>query len=70
MTVKPDRDLEKGYPIPESVSNLRRLADRLEAGEPFEIQVATQRIYVPVRAVYNIEHKREDGSEEVDFQIK
>ena len=28
------------------------------------------RIYVPVRAEYNIEHEREGGAEEIEFQIK
>ncbi|MEO1528895.1 MAG: amphi-Trp domain-containing protein [Planctomycetota bacterium] len=68
--MKPDRDLEKTYPINEFVDKLRRLADCLEKGEQFEIQIAGERVYVPVRATYNIEHEREDGSEEIEFQIK
>lgn len=70
MTAKPDRDVEKGYPIADFVAKLRRLADCLESGENFEIQVAGERIYVPDRAVFNIEHEREDGAEELEFQIK
>ena len=65
-----DRDIEKSYPINEFIDQLRRLADCLENEEPFEIQVAGERLYVPVRAVYNIEHEREDGAEEIEFQIK
>ena len=68
--MKQDRDIEKTYPISEFVAKLRRLADSLEAGEQFEIQIAGERIYVPVRATYNIEHEREEGSEEIEFQIK
>ncbi len=64
------RDLEKSYPLPEFVAKLRRLADAIENGEQFEIQVAGERIYVPVRATYSIEHEREDGEEELEFQIK
>jgi hypothetical protein len=30
MTQKPDRDIEKDYPLPEFVEKLRRLADALE----------------------------------------
>lgn len=70
MSQKADRDLEKTYPTTEFIAKLRRLADCLENGEPFEIQIANERIYVPVRAIYNIEHEREDGSEEIEFQIK
>ena len=68
--MKSDRDLEKAYPVDEFVAKLRRLADCLESGEQFEIQIAGERIYVPVRATYNIEHERASGSEEIEFQIK
>ena len=55
MGSKEDRDIEKAYSTSEFVDNLRRLADCLENGEQFEIQIAGERIYVPVRAVYNID---------------
>ena len=65
-----DRDIEKTYTDKEFVAKLRRLADSIEGGESFEIQIAGERIYVPVRAVFNIEHERSDGHEEIEFQIK
>lgn len=68
--MKPERDIEKDYSTSEFVAKLRRLADALENGEKFEIQIANERIYVPVRAKYNIEHERGDGEEEIEFQIK
>ena len=67
---KPERDIEKEYSTSEFIAKLRRLADDLENGENFEIQVAGERIYVPDRAVFNIEHEREDGQEELEFQLK
>lgn len=70
MTTKSDRDIEKTYSTPEFVAKLRRLADSLENGEQFEIQIAGERIYVPVRARFNIEHERGDSEEEIEFQIK
>jgi amphi-Trp domain-containing protein len=70
MAAKPDRDLEKGYPIDEFIAKLRRLADCLEKGEQFEIQIAGERLYVPVRAAYNIEHERDGDTQEIEFQIK
>ena len=70
MTTKEDRDIEKTYSTSEFVSKLRRLADSLESGEKFEIQIAGERIYVPVRANFNIEHEREGSEEEIEFQIK
>ncbi len=68
--MKSDRDIEKTYPVDDFIAKLRRLADCLESGEQFEIQIAGERIYVPVRATYSIEHEREEGSQEIEFQIK
>ncbi|NVJ59347.1 MAG: amphi-Trp domain-containing protein [Gammaproteobacteria bacterium] len=68
--MKGERDIEKIYSTSEFVAKLRRLADSLESGEKFEIQIAGERIYVPVRAEFSIEHEREDGSEEIEFQVK
>ena len=65
-----DRDFEKEYPTKDTVAKLRRLADCLEQGKPFEIMIGGERIYVPVRATFNIEHERSDSEEEVEFQFK
>lgn len=65
-----DRDVEKGYSTAQTVEKLRRLADALENGTNFEIQVAGERIYVPARAEFTIEHEREGGEEELEFQFK
>lgn len=70
MATKVERDVEKGYPKAEFVAKLRRLADAIENGERFEIQIAGERIYVPVRATFTVEHEKSDGEEEVEFQIK
>ncbi|MBK4715551.1 MULTISPECIES: amphi-Trp domain-containing protein [Tenebrionibacter/Tenebrionicola group] len=68
--MKPERDVEKVYSNKEFIAKLRRLADALESGDEFEIQIAGERIYVPVRAQYSIEHEREGEEEEIEFQIK
>ena len=65
-----DRDIEKAYPASQFAAKLRRLADSVESGEPFTIQIAGERIRVPKRAVFNVEHEREDGAEEIEFQLK
>ena len=70
MSKKHDRDIEKSYSDTEFVAKLRRLADAIEKKKRFEIQIAGERIYVPKRAVFNIEHEREDHEEEIEFQIK
>jgi amphi-Trp domain-containing protein len=70
MSEEQNRDVERVYSTSEFVSKLRRLADALEAGERFEIQVAGERIYVPARAQFNVEHEREGNEEEIEFQLK
>lgn len=67
---KKERDIEKVYSNAEFAAKLRRLADALEAGEKFEIQIAGERVYVPVRAEYSVEHERVGGEEEIEFQVK
>jgi amphi-Trp domain-containing protein len=52
------------------VAKLRRLADCIEQGKPFRIQIAGEKVNVPSDAVFSIEHEREGNSEEVEFQFK
>jgi amphi-Trp domain-containing protein len=70
MKKKKDRDIEKVYTVKQMVDKLRRLADCIENGKKFRIQIAGERINIPVSAVFNIEHEREGKSEEVEFQFK
>jgi amphi-Trp domain-containing protein len=70
MAKKPERDIEKGYSTKQMVAKLRRLADCLEQDRPFKIQIAGEKITVPAKAVFNIEHEREGKAEEVEFQFK
>ena len=70
MSEKQNRDVERVYSTSEFVAKLRRLANALEAGERFEIQVAGERVYVPARAEFNVEHEREGNEEEIEFQLK
>lgn len=46
------------------------LAEALDSGKQFRIQIAGERISVPVDAVFNIEYEREGDMEEIKFQIK
>ncbi|MBC6445694.1 amphi-Trp domain-containing protein [Actinokineospora xionganensis] len=64
------RDIERIYSTPEVVAKLRRLADALESETSFRIQIAGERIRVPARAQFSIEHERGDGEEEIEFQLK
>jgi amphi-Trp domain-containing protein len=67
---KRKRDIEKNYPTKQFVKKLLRLADCIEQGQKFQIQVAGERIYIPATAIINIEHERSDSSEELEFQLK
>lgn len=65
-----NRDIEKVYTKGEFVKKLRRLADSLEKGKRFSIQVAGGKITIPKDAEINIEHEKSKGEEELEFQIK
>ncbi|WP_205474531.1 amphi-Trp domain-containing protein [Nocardioides sp. SYSU D00038] len=67
---KAERDVERIYSTEEVVAKLRRLADALESGSSFRIQVAGERFRVPARAVFSVEHERGEDEEEVEFQLK
>ncbi len=65
-----DRDIEKDVSKEQFVTTLRRLADALEQGEPFRIQVAGKRFTVPGDAALVIEHEAEDGAEELSLELQ
>jgi len=67
---KDERDIEKLYPIKQFTGKLRRLADCLDQGKRFQIQIAGERVSVPPDAIINIEHERSGGEEEIEFQLK
>jgi amphi-Trp domain-containing protein len=68
--VKKIRDIEKDYPKRQFIAKIRRLADALESGREFRIQVAGERIIIPEDATINIEHERGRSVEEIEFQLK
>ena len=64
------RDIEKSYPRTQFAAKLRRLAQAVERGEAFTIRVAGETLRVPVGAIVNIEHERDGGTHELEFQLK
>lgn len=66
---RPPRDVERIYSTRDVAAKLRRLADALERDKPFRIQIAGERIRVPARAQFSVEHERGDDEEEVEFQF-
>jgi|GEM_PF-1014425 len=65
-----ERDVEKNVSAARFVETLRRLADAIEAGEPFRIQVENKRFTVPKEAELVIEHEVEDGREELSLELQ
>ena len=64
------RDLERTYPRAQFVQKLRRLADAIEQERPFVIAVAGERLRIPANAVFNVEHERDGGEDELEFQLR
>lgn len=65
-----DRDVDRDCSKSEFVAVLRRLADTLEKGEPFRIQVAGKRFVVPGGAELVVEHEVEGDDEELAFELR
>lgn len=65
-----DRDVERNYPVSAFAAKLRRLADALESGESFRIQIAGERFRVPKHAELSVEHERTGDTEEVELQVR
>jgi amphi-Trp domain-containing protein len=65
-----ERDVDRHCAKEEFVATLRRLADALERGEPFRIQVAGKRFTVPAGAELVIEHESEGGEEELAMELR
>jgi amphi-Trp domain-containing protein len=63
-------DVEKSYSTRQTVAKLRRLADALEAGNPFEIQIAGNPVVMPPDATIEFEYERTNEGEEIEIEIK
>jgi len=63
------RDLTRSYSRRQFAAKLRRLADAVETGKAFTIQVAGERMHIPADVTFNIEHERSSAEEELEFQL-
>lgn len=63
-------DVEKAYSAKQVVGKLRRLADALESGKPFKIQIAGNAIEVPPDATIEFEYQRSGDEAEMEIEIK
>ena len=64
-----DRDLTRTYSRAQFVAKLRRLADAIETGKAFHIQVGGERLRIPADAAFNVEHERTGSEQELEFQV-
>lgn len=64
-----NRDLTRTYSRAQFAAKLRRLADSIESGDAFTIQIASERFRVPADVTFNIEHERSGKNEEIEFQL-
>jgi len=69
MPKKP-RDVERAVRAKHFVAKLRRLANAIENGDTFRIQIGGERVSVPSDAMISVEHEREGSEEEVELQIR
>ena len=65
-----EKDVEKSYSNKGVAAKLRRLADALEQGRSFAIQVAGERVRVPPHATVEFEYQREGDDEELEIEVK
>ena len=63
-------EVENSYSAGEVAAKLRRLADAMEEGTAFEIQIAGERIYIPADAVVEFDYERDGDEEEVEIELK
>lgn len=64
------RDVERILTGAEFAAALRRLAESIEQGAPFEIEVEGENVQAPTEAQFSIEHERSGTEEELEFQLK
>jgi len=65
-----NRDVERDCTPEYFATTLRRIADAVEDGASFRIQVAGTRFTVPADAALSVEHEVDEGTEELELQLK
>lgn len=68
-TMKKTREVEKSYRNSDVAKKLRRLADALEGGTPFLIQISGKRVRIPAHAKVEFEYEKQGNSEEVEIEV-
>jgi amphi-Trp domain-containing protein len=65
-----ERDVERVQNREQFAATLRRVADAVERGEAFRIQVAERRFTVPADAELSIEHEVSGEQHELELQLR
>jgi len=63
-------DVEKSYNSRAVAAKLRRLADALESGKPFQIQISGHKVTVPPEAIIEFEYEQSATEEEIEIELK
>ncbi len=64
------RDVTKVYGAKAFAKKLKRLAKALEAGKSATFQVAGKKVRIPAHAEISVEHEKEKGRQELEFQLR
>jgi amphi-Trp domain-containing protein len=64
-----DRETEVTHDRLSFAAELRRLADALESGDEFTVDIDGEAIKIPADAAFSIVHEQEDGEVELEFQV-
>lgn len=64
-----ERDVDVMQDTAAFVAELRRLADALESGGEFTIELDGEEVTIPEGALFSIAHEVEDGEVELEFQV-
>ncbi|NJR40642.1 MAG: amphi-Trp domain-containing protein [Leptolyngbyaceae cyanobacterium CSU_1_4] len=63
-------ELEQSYSKEEIISELRRLADALEQGQPFEMMLDGTQIQVPPDVTVEFEYEENEEEHELEIEFK
>jgi amphi-Trp domain-containing protein len=65
----PERDVQRTFSNAEFAAALRELADCIEQGRPYELEVDGETVYAPPDALLSVEYEFEEGEAELEFQL-
>ena len=68
--MKKKDEREKSYSNRDAAKKLRRLANALEKGKPFSIQIAGRRIRVPATAGVEFEYEQQGLNHQIEIEME